>query len=135
MKFLIECGDKNWLPDVIREMYSDNKVSVRINKILNECFNMVQVVRWGYVIFHWLFNIFMNNCMRRICYDVTEMLVGNINVLVPLYANKVGWNPKLFSGNVRSILWWNEENLPGKGSYIWKRNEVNDCKLCLNIQN
>jgi hypothetical protein len=57
----------------VRSMYDGSKACVRVNGMLSEWFEVKQGVRQGCVMSPWLFNVFMDKCVRA---AYVSILVG-----------------------------------------------------------
>src|SRR5215468_2969961 len=68
-------------------MYDESKACVRVNGGTSGYFKIGQGVRQGCVMSPWLFNVFMDKCIRRACQDINGISIGNTNVQILMYAD------------------------------------------------
>jgi hypothetical protein len=86
-KVLEEYGVQGKLLQAVKSMYVDSKARARVNGGLSECFQVMMGVRQGCVMSPWLFNIFIDKCMRVVCQGMKGVTIGDKNVSVLLYAD------------------------------------------------
>jgi hypothetical protein len=86
---LEEYGVEMGLVRAVKSMYDGSKACVRVNGMLSEWFEVKQGVRQGCVISPWLFNVFMDKCVRTACVDTSGIKVGEADVRMLLYADDV----------------------------------------------
>lgn len=66
------------LAEYIR-IYDENKACMRINVMFSELFHIQQGVTQGCIMSLWLFNVFMDKCIRNAYGRIRGMLVGDRN--------------------------------------------------------
>ena len=84
---LSEYGVSGSLVNAIKAMYDESKACVRVNGGTSGYFKIGQGVRQGCVMSPWLFNVFMDKCIRSACQDINGMSIGNTNVQILMYAD------------------------------------------------
>ena len=84
---LSEYGVKGGLLNVLKAIYSDSKACVRINDGTSDWFTVGRGVKQGCVMSPWLFNVFMDKCIRLTCENEGGITVGGVPVQVLLYAD------------------------------------------------
>ena len=73
---LAEYDVEEWLLNVIRAMYVDSEACVRVDGEMSEWFGIRRGVRQGCVMSPWLFNVFMDNCIRESHIQESGVQVG-----------------------------------------------------------
>jgi hypothetical protein len=71
----------------VKAMYGNSRACVRMNGATSNTFSISSGVRQGCVMSPWLFNVFMDACMRRATDDSLGVKVGSMNVCRLLYAD------------------------------------------------
>jgi hypothetical protein len=71
-KVLCEYGVNGRLLNAVKSMYDGSKACVRVNGSLSEWFEVKRGVRQGCVMSPWLFNVFMDKCVRMASRDMVE---------------------------------------------------------------
>jgi hypothetical protein len=71
----------------VRSMYDGSKACVRVNGRLIEWFEVKRGVGQACVISPWLFNVFMDKCVRAACVNTNGIKVGEADVRMLLYAD------------------------------------------------
>jgi len=84
---LCEYGVRGKLLDGVRAMYENSKACVRVDGKVSEWFTIEEGVRQGCVISPWLFNVFMDACMRRSRAPECGLKIGDERVCFLLYAD------------------------------------------------
>ncbi|KAF1010546.1 MAG: hypothetical protein GAK29_05048 [Acinetobacter bereziniae] len=84
---LAEYGVDEPTLNVLKEIYNGSKACVRVNGTLSDWFEVQQGVRQGCVMSPWLFNVFIDKCVRDACFDARGVKVGSVDVKVLLYAD------------------------------------------------
>ena len=86
-KILKEYGVDEGLVRALRGFYDGSKACVRVNSVMSDVFKIERGVRQGCVMSPWLFNIFMDKCMKETCKGMKGVMFGNVNLRVLLYAD------------------------------------------------
>ncbi|MFA0954709.1 RNA-directed DNA polymerase, partial [Klebsiella pneumoniae] len=86
-RVLEEYGVNGMLLGAIQAMYEGSKACVRVNGGLSEWFGVTAGVRQGCVMSPWLFNIFMDKCIRMAEMNDRGLQVGGRQLSVLLYAD------------------------------------------------
>ena len=85
---LYEYGVPSILIKAIRSFYIGSEACVRVNGTCSTYFDISLGLRQGCTMSPWLFNIFMDKCVRKACdIDIGGIRVGNLDVKVLLYAD------------------------------------------------
>lgn len=86
-KVLNEYGVQGRLLSAVKSMYDGSKACVRVNNVLSEWFEVKRGVRQGCVMSPWLFNIFMDKCVRMAIRGERGIKIGELLLWLLLYAD------------------------------------------------
>ncbi len=87
----------------IRSFYENASASVQVNGELSESFNIEVGVRQGCVMSPWLFNIYMDGCVREMKAKLTDLqLPSSTKSFLDLKLSQ--YQPKTLQCNIKKLL-------------------------------